>query len=76
MRKERKDLEDEIIGKRVRVERCEANVHDYNEGCVCRFIGKTVTIEGRNEDPPIEKPSYKIKGRNKNVRPSEVTLLK
>lgn len=68
-----KDLDDNIIGKRALIERCEANIHDNNEGCVCRLIGRIVRIE-RRENTGIPH-SYKIKGRNKYVRGMEVARV-
>ena len=64
---------EEMVGRQVRIERCEASIHDGNEGCVCGLIGKRVTIE-RIEHAPT-KISYKIKQKNKYIMASEITPL-
>lgn len=61
-----------MIGRQVRIERCEANIHDNNEGCVCKLIDKKVTIE--RVEHVLTKTVYKIKWRNKYVLPSEVIV--
>lgn len=65
---------DEIIGRRVKVVKCEAREHGDNPGCVCDLIGKMVTIEKRYETPFVGTPSYHIKGMDKRVRRCEVVL--
>ena len=67
---------DEIIGKKVRVESCEAREHGDNPGCVCQLIGKVVMIEKKYESFFAGTPSYHIKGRKQRVRRSEVVLLR
>lgn len=71
-----KKLHDEIIGKRVRVNKCEAREHGDNDGCVCHLIGHVVEIEKRYETPFIGTPSYHIKGMKYRVRRCEVTLIR
>jgi len=65
---------DEIIGRHVKVKNCEAKSHGDNSGCVCRFLGTTVTIEKKHETPLAGTPSYHVKGSDKRVRRSEVVL--
>ena len=65
---------DEIIGRNVRVVKCEAREHGDNPGCVCDLIGKMVTIKKRYETLFVGTPTYHIKGMNKRVRRSEVVL--
>lgn len=68
--------DDEIIGKRVRVKKCEASEHGDNAGCVCHLIGKVVKIKKRYETFFAGTPSYHIKGMIQRVRRREVTLLR
>ena len=71
-----KDPQDVIIGRRVRVKKCEGKEHDNNPGCVCNLIGKVVTIKSKYQSPFVGLPSYWIKGIEKRVRFSEVSLLR
>lgn len=69
-----KERGDEIIGKRVVVKKCEARMHGDSDGCVCPFIGMTITIEKKYDSPFVGIPSYHIKGSNRRVRRREVIL--
>jgi hypothetical protein len=70
------DPGDEIIGKKVRIESCEAREHGDNDGCVCHLKGKVVTIEKKYYTPYVGTPSYHIEGMTLRVRRSEVVLLR
>lgn len=76
LKKKKGKNDDEIIGKRVRVKKCEARKHGDNEGCVCHLISQVVEIEKRYETPFAGTPSYHIKGMKYRVRRREVTLIK
>jgi hypothetical protein len=71
---ELEELGDEIIGRRVKIIGCEANIHGNNPGCVCVLKGMTVTIEKKYKAACAGTPSYHIKGSDKTVRRSEVKL--
>ena len=64
---------DKMVGKKVKIVKCEAKVHDDNEGCLCRLIGKKVTIEHLENTMITGAPSYKIKWRNKYLCRSEIS---
>ena len=71
-----KEKSDEIIGKKVRVKKCEAAEHGDNEGCVCHLIGQVVKIKSRYKTPFAGTASYHIVGMVQRVRRAEVVLLK
>ncbi len=71
-----RDAEDEIIGKLVRVESCEAREHGDNSGCVCHLKGKVVRVGRRYKTQYAGTPSYHLRWRFQRVRRSEVVLLR
>ena len=66
---------DEIIGKKVRIQSCQAREHGDNEGCVCHLIGKIVRVSSRYKTQWVGTASYHLMNRRQRVRRSEVTLL-
>lgn len=69
------DVDKDILGKTYVVTQCEGRMHDKKDhGCVCRFIGRKVTLIKRHESPWTGTVSYHIKGSKKTVRLSELGL--
>lgn len=67
---------DEIIGKRVRIDKCVANSHGKNQLCVCHLVGKIVTIERRYRVAYASVPTYHIQHEDRRVTRAQVTLLR
>ena len=59
--------DDEIIGRRVRVARCEARKHGDNAGCVCHLIGKMVFVTRRRRTWAAGTPSYHLLFKKQRV---------
>jgi len=68
------DKDKDLIGKSFIVKQCEANIHGDNEGCVCKLIGKKVTISKRYKTPFVGTASYHLKNRKQRVRLSELDM--
>ncbi len=68
------DADKDIIGKRFKIVQCEARDHGDNDGCVCKLIGREVTISKRYDSPFVGTASYHLKGRKQRVRRSEIGL--
>ena len=64
-----------FVGKRFTVVKCHGKDHVRGDpGCVCRLIGKKVTIRKRYETPFAGTASYHLKGHKQRVQRSEVGL--
>lgn len=68
------DADKDILGKKFTVKRCEAREHGDNVGCVCRLIGREVTLTKRYDTPFAGTASFHIKGSKKRVRLSELGM--
>ena len=68
------DADNDIIGKKFKIVQCEAAEHGDNDGCVCKLIGREVTISKRYSSPFCGTASYHLKGRHQTVRRSEIGL--
>jgi hypothetical protein len=64
-----------VIGKDVRILRCEAREHGDNCGCVCYLIGGVERIARQYETIFAGTPSYHLLGRKQTVRLSEVEIM-
>lgn len=65
----------DLIGKDVRIRRCEARTHGDNPGCVCHLIGGVERIAKLHETAFAGAPSYHLLGRSQRVRLSEVEII-
>lgn len=72
----KKETDDEIIGKLVRIIGCEANEHGDNIGCVCHLKDKIVRVGRRYKTFYAGTPSYHLRWRKQRVRRSEVALIR
>jgi hypothetical protein len=68
------DRDKDILGKSFTVKQCEAREHGDNEGCVCKLIGREVTITKRYETPFVGTASFHLKGKKQRVRLSELGM--
>ncbi len=68
------DRDKDILGKSFTVKQCEAREHGDNEGCVCKLIGREVTLTKRYETPFVGTASFHIKGKKQRVRLSELGM--
>jgi hypothetical protein len=68
------DRDKDILGKSFTVKQCEAREHGDNEGCVCKLIGREVTITERYEAPFVGTASFHLKGKKQQVRLSELGM--
>jgi hypothetical protein len=68
------DRDKDILGKSFTVKQCEAREHGDNEGCVCKLIGREVTITERYETPFFGTASFHLKGKKQQVRLSELGM--
>lgn len=70
------DLLDLLSGVKVVVSSCEASEHGDNPGCICALKGVVVTVGDMHKSVFAGTPTWNLKGVNKRVRLSEITLLK
>lgn len=68
------DRDKDILGKSFTVKQCEAREHGDNEGCVCKLIGREVTITKRYETHFVGTASFHLKGKKQRVRLSELGM--
>lgn len=68
------DRDKDILGKTFTVVQCEAREHGDNEGCVCKLIGREVTLTKRYETPFVGMASFHLKGKKQRVRLSELGM--
>lgn len=68
------DRDKDILGKTFKVVQCEAREHGKNEGCVCKLIGREVTITKRYATPFVGTASFHLKGKRQRVRLSELGM--
>ena len=68
------DRDKDIIGKTFTVVQCEAREHGDNDGCVCKLIGRKVTISKKYKSPYAGTASYHIRNKRQRVRLSELGL--
>ena len=68
------DRDKDILGKSFTVKQCEAREHGDNEGCVCKLIGREVTLTKRYETPFVGTASFHLKGKKQRVRLSELGM--
>lgn len=68
--------EDQIIGKYVRIKRCEAGMHGNHSACVCHLVGQIVKVTKRYHVFFSDTPLYHLAGHRERVLRSEVVLIR